>query len=109
MSVSRIALAVISERRLPFARPASLLVGDGNHLVQQSSVFRTAEQTQALLEDTGGRVHGRSFVTLEQAGNRPRDEFVDRGDLAGANGVADRLLLVWTERDGHIGSLPCLS
>src|SRR3974377_2203372 len=101
MSVSRIALTVMSERRLPFARPASLLVGDGNHVVQQSSVFRTAEQTQPLLKDTGGRAHGRSFATLGQAGNRPLDEFFDRGDLAGANGVADRPLLLWTERDGH--------
>ncbi len=54
MSVSRIALTVILEYRLPFARPASLLVGHGNHLVQQRSVFRTAEQAQTLCRDTGG-------------------------------------------------------
>jgi len=49
MSVSRIASTVILEGRLPFARPASLLVGDRNHLVKQRSIFRTAEQTEALL------------------------------------------------------------
>jgi hypothetical protein len=71
-----------------------------------SGVFRTAEQTQALLKDTaaGGRPRGGSFAPLGQPGKSSFDEFLDRGGLAGANGVADRLLLVRTERDGHLVS-----
>ena len=55
--MSRIALTVMSDGRLPLARPASLLVGDGHNLFQRSGVFRTAGQTQALLKDTaaGGK------------------------------------------------------
>src|SRR5579864_333687 len=100
MSVSKIALTVMSESRLPLARPASLLVGDGDHFIQQCGVRWTAEQTQALLKDSagGGRSHGRSFIPLGQVGKSPFDEFFDRSELAGANGGANRLLLIRGKR-----------
>src|SRR5260370_18663515 len=94
MSVSRIALPVMSERRLPRARPASLLIGDGNHLVQQSGVFRAAKHTQALLKNAaaGCGSHDGLFASLGQFRKGSFDEFLDRGNLAGPDGVADRLL-----------------
>jgi hypothetical protein len=33
----------MSERRLPFARPASFLIGDGDYVVEQCGVLWAAE------------------------------------------------------------------
>lgn len=71
---------------------ASLRIGMGDELVEQGSIFRASEQPQALFGGGGGGSCG--FASGRELGDRAIDQFLNRADLAGANGFINSPLLV---------------
>jgi hypothetical protein len=70
------ALAAMSGRWFPLAW-SSPFVRKRDHIVQQRCIFRTAEQSQALLKDAlAGGAH-RLTAGLRQVGERALDELLD--------------------------------